>query len=168
VIKKTFIYTLLALALFTLPACAEDHKSQRQGVITWIYDGDTLEIEPHGKVRLLGIDTPERKASNRDRYLLQRDVPAKKQREIYLEAKRYNIENFKGKEVTLEFDGNERDRHDRLLAYVHLPDGRILNQVLLEKGLAVVYQRFSFKRKEEFIAAEAQARQLRKGLWEGK
>ena len=164
--RSIFSYTLLVLILFVLPACAEERQDDLQGIVTWVYDGDTLEVKPHGKVRLLGIDTPERNNSRRDMNLIERGVSAEKQRDIYRIAKHYNIEKIKGEQVKLELDGNPRDRHGRLLAYVHLPDGRILNRVLLENGLAVVYRRFTFSRKEDFLAAEERARKSHKGLWQ--
>ena len=157
------LYLSLALAL---PACGEQPTSALQGTVSWIYDGDTLKVETVGKVRLIGIDTPERENSQRDRYLIDKGVSAARQRQIYQRAKEFNIKQVKGQKVTLSLDDSPRDRHDRLLAYVHLPDGRLLNRVLLEQGLAVVYRRFSFHMKEDFLAAEAEAKKNKRGLWE--
>ena len=64
-----------------------------------------------------------------------------------------------------KIDKPQRDRHGRLLAYVYLPDGRLLNRILIEQGLAVVYRRFEFTMKEDFLVAEKQARQNEAGLW---
>ena len=157
---------LLSLGLIlALPACAEEPTPPLQGTVTWIYDGDTLKIDPVGKVRLIGIDTPERENSKRDQYLIKQGVSAARQRQIYQRAKEFNIKQVKGQRVTLLLDDSPRDRHGRLLAYVHLPDGRLLNRLLLEQGLAVVYRRFKFKMKEDFLAAEKQARESKTGLW---
>jgi micrococcal nuclease len=154
----------LSFAL-TLPACAESPTPPLQGTVTWIYDGDTLKIDPIGKVRLIGIDAPERKNSRRDQYLIKQGISAARQRQIYQRAKEFNIEQVKGQKVTLSLDTSPRDRYDRLLAYVHLSDGRLLNRVLLEQGLAVVYRRFSFRLKEDFLTAEEEAKRNRLGLW---
>lgn len=151
--------------MLVLPACAEETTKTLHGTVIWVHDGDTLEISGIGDVRLIGIDTPERKHSKRDRYLEKQGIPASRQREIYLAAKQYNIEHTKGQNVTLVLDHPHRDSYDRLLAYLYLEDGSLLNQVLLEQGLAVVYRRFTFKFKEEFLAAEERARRDRKGLW---
>jgi micrococcal nuclease len=137
-----------------------------QGTVTWVSDGDTLKIEPHGKVRLIGIDTPERDASQRDRFFIKQGISEKRLRRTYRNALQFNIDTVKGKRVTLSLDREPRDRHGRLLAYIHLPDGRLLNQVLLEQGLAVVYRRFEFDQKETFLAAESLARQEGLGLWQ--
>ncbi len=157
------LYLSLALAL---PACAEQPTPPLQGTVIWIYDGDTLKIDTVGKVRLIGIDTPERENSQRDRYLIDKGISAARQRQIYQLAKEFNIKQVKDQEVTLSLDDSPRDRYGRLLAYVHLPDGRLLNRVLIEQGLAVVYRRFSFHMKEDFLAAEVEARKNKQGLWE--
>ncbi len=161
-----FLFFLLCLSLaLSLPACAEQSTADLQGTVTWIYDGDTLEVDPVGKVRLVGIDTPERKNSSRDRYLIKQGISAARQRQIYQRAKEFNIEKVKDQSVTLLLEDPPRDRHGRVLAYVLLPDGRILNKVLIEEGLAVVYRRFSFQMKDDFLEAEATARKNRRGLW---
>lgn len=157
--------SFLFLLLLALPASADDRPANLQGIVTWIHDGDTLEVADIGKVRLIGIDTPERDNSRRDRYLAKQGVTADRQRAIYRAAKAYNIERVKGLQVILTLDQPARDKYGRLLAYVHLPDGQILNQVLIEKGLAVVYRKFSFRLKKDFLMAEDKARQAEVGLW---
>jgi micrococcal nuclease len=147
--------------LWAAPAQARDI----QGKVLWIYDGDTIEVAQAGKVRLLGIDTPEREASERDRFFLNLGVPPERLRQISAEGMRFLIGAVKGKQVRLTFDGDRRDRHGRLLAYVTLPDGRMLNRLLLENGHAVVYRRFDFRLKEEFLAAEKEAQNRKLGLW---
>lgn len=157
--------TLLVVSflLLTAPLVAKELS----GTVSWIYDGDTLQIEPLGKVRLLGIDTPESKDSERDRYYLNRyNLSRKKLRQVARQAKRFNINQTKGKRVRLLFDTAEKDQYGRLLAYLYLPDGRQLNRLLLEKGLASVFRRYDFSLKEDFLAAEATARDKQLGLWQ--
>jgi micrococcal nuclease len=165
-ILRIFLVVLTGVAL-VLPACAEEPAELLQGTVTWIYDGDTIEIDKLGKVRLIGIDTPERENSPRDAFLEKQGVPPAKQREIYRIAKAFNIGYVKGQAVSLALDRPPRDRHGRLLAYVYLPDGRLLNRILLEQGLAAVYRKFTFRMKKDFLAAEAQAKQAGVGLWQG-
>jgi len=161
-----FLSLLLCLSFaLALPAYAEAPSPPLQGTVSWVYDGDTLKIDPIGKVRLIGIDTPERENSKRDRYLIKQGISAARQRQIYQLAKDFNIKHVKGLKVTLSLDNSPRDRYGRLLAYVHLPDGRLLNRVLIEQGMAVVYRRFEFRMKEDFLAAEEQAKQNKSGLW---
>lgn len=137
------------------------------GTVTWIYDADTFEIAPHGKVRLLGIDAPEKDASDRDRAFQKLGVARKRLRPVHGEGLAWCLHNVKGRQVTLSFDRERRDRHGRLLAYVTLPDGRLVNRLLIEEGLVVVYRRFDIARKGDFLAAEAAARRRGVGLWRG-
>lgn len=155
---------LLFLLLFWVaqPAAA----GKLNGTVQWVYDGDTLLVEGVGKVRLLGIDTPETEESPRDRFYVERfQIAPRRLRRIAHQATSFQIEQVKGARVRLETDRQERDRYHRLLAYVYLPDGRLLNRLLLEKGLASVFRRYDFRLKKQFLATEAQARSERLGLW---
>jgi micrococcal nuclease len=163
-ILRLCLIVLTGLALVQ-PVCADEPAEALQGTVTWVHDGDTIEIEKLGKVRLIGIDTPEREDSPRDAFLQRQGVSATRQREIYHKAKAFNISYVKKQTVSLTFDHPPRDRYGRLLAYVYLPDGRLLNRILLEQGLAVVYRKFTFRMKTDFLAAEEQARQAGLGLW---
>lgn len=165
-IRRLCLIALTSLAL-VLPVCADGPAKTLQGTVTWVHDGDTIEIEKLGKVRLIGIDAPEREDSPRDEFLQRQGVSATRQREIYRNAKAFNIRCVKGQTVSLTFDHPPRDRYGRLLAYVYLPDGRLLNRMLLEQGLAVVYRKFTFRMKTDFLAAEEQARLAGLGLWGG-
>ena len=162
--RRLLFLFILGLSL-ALPACAEDPVPALQGIVSWVYDGDTLEIDTVGRVRLIGIDSPEKEASRRDQYLVDQGVSATRQRHIYQAAKAFNIKQVKGQRVRLTLDKTPQDRHGRMLAYVHLPDGQLLNRVLVEQGLAVVYRRFEFKMKDDFLAAEHKARRSHVGLW---
>jgi len=157
---------LLFLFLILIFGCADAGQQESSGTVSWIYDGDTLKIDGIGKVRLLGIDTPEQEASPRDCYLQEQGVSSAMLRRIASETLQFNIAEVKGKKVRLQFDGERQDRHGRILAYVILPDGTLLNRLLLEKGYAVVYRRFDFNLKEEFLRAEAEARSRRAGVWQ--
>lgn len=154
------------LALFLLAVATAAGAGELRGRVEWIYDGDTIKVAGVGKVRLLGIDTPERGASDKDRFFVKPGGNGKTLRRIAGEALRFNIAHVKGKEVRLTLDHEKRDAYGRLLAYVTLPDGRLLNRLLLEKGYAVVFRRYDFRLKEDFLAAEEQARRVKVGLWQ--
>lgn len=157
------LWMLLLLLLVALPAPA----AELSGIVQWIYDGDTLQVAGVGRVRLLGIDTPEMEDSPRDRFYRERFRISRPQlRRIAHLAQKFNIAQVKGQRVRLETDQTERDQYDRLLAYVYLPDGHLLNRQLLEQGLAAVFRRYDFKRKREFLAAEDRARTAQLGLWQ--
>lgn len=158
-------YPALFLALLLLTFVTGASAGELRGRVEWIYDGDTIKVAGVGKVRLLGIDTPEREASERGRFFVKLGGNGKALRRIAGEALKFNIAQVKGKEVRLTLDHEKRDAYGRLLAYVTLPDGRLLNRLLLERGYAVVYRRFDFRLKEEFLVVEEQARREKVGLW---
>ena len=158
------IFALLMLCLLLVTTA---HSETLTGRVLWVYDGDTLKIEDIGKVRLIGIDTPESKASSRDRFYTKKfQITEKRLRKIAKQAKYYNIHNIKDRRVSLELDQTHRDKYDRLLAYVYLPDGRMLNRILLQKGLAAVFRRYDFLYKKDFFKIEKAAQESQLGLWE--
>ena len=94
-----------------------------------VIDGDTLKINYNGKeesVRLIGVDTPESVHPD-----------AEKNTEIGKKASEFSKNYLEGKEITLEFDIQERDKYGRLLAYVYL-NGIMYNKTLLEEGYAKI------------------------------
>ncbi|UNK17537.1 thermonuclease family protein [Paenibacillus sp. N3/727] len=93
-------------------------------------DGDTISVKYEGKtekVRFLLIDTPE---TSHPRLGVQPFGP---------EAKAFTKEIVeKAEKLELEFDiGPNRDKYSRLLAYVYA-DGQMVQELLLEQGLARV------------------------------
>lgn len=159
---KMFVTVIgILLSCYVLPVSAGEVR----GRVKWIYDGDTIMVDGVGKVRLLGIDTPESQPSSRDDVYRRDGISP---RQLRLGAKRateYMIRSAKGKVVILTFDREKVDRYGRTLAYVTLVDGRMLNRELLNEGLAFVYQRFDFRLKDDFLQVEAVARGAGRGLW---
>lgn len=98
-----------------------------------VIDGDTLDVDaPDGqtsvtRIHLWGIDTPEA-AKPREGKAAEPFADA---------AHARTSELCEGKLVTLKLDSHQdRDRYGRVLAYITLPDGSMLNEVLLLEGLA--------------------------------
>jgi len=119
-----------------------------------VVDGDTIDVtiwdETRG-VRLLLVDTPELR-------------PA----ECYgSEASEYVSSLLpEGSRVRLERDVTDTDRYGRLLRYVYLEDGRMLNELLLEGGYATIYDSGEMEQHEQRLRdAEARAREAGAGLW---
>jgi micrococcal nuclease len=71
-----------------------------------------------------------------------------------------------GSRVSYRLGVEPRDRYGRALAYVYLGDGRLLNMVLVERGLA---QPSTIPPNDElagrFVAAARAARRRGAGLW---
>ncbi len=126
-----------------------------------IVDGDTLDIEapdgdsPFTRIRLLGVDTPE----------TQHPTLGK----MYFgpEATEYTAHLAQGKVVTVVLDAvsDERDQYGRLLAYLILPKGEMLNENLIRDGFGYADLRFSHSRFEVFVELMEQAIAERRGLW---
>jgi micrococcal nuclease len=137
-----------------------------------VYDGDTfkcrLENGEEVRVRLIGIDTPEsRKNKKLMRDARRMGISAQEIIEMGKIASRFTKKLIPpGTTVYLETDVQIHDRYGRLLAYVYLPDGRMLNEVLLLEGYATLYT-FppNVKYVERFRKAQELARQQGKGFW---
>jgi micrococcal nuclease len=141
-------------------------------IVQRVVDGDTLDVVYGGRaesVRLIGIDTPEKRENEkarRDSTRTGRDIAtitaAGKAATAFMRAI-----VAPGERVGLEFDVRRRDKYDRLLAYVYLSDGRMINEEMLRAGFANVYT-FppDVRYVARFRAAEMEARRLRRGLWQ--
>ena len=104
---------LLFLALFAL-AFTQKHTYQVKNV----YDGDTILLEGEKRVRYLGIDAPE----------IGRN--GTKSQPLALASRAMNRRIVGNTRVTLELDREKWDRHGRLLAYVFLEGGTMVNALL--------------------------------------
>jgi micrococcal nuclease len=83
------------------------------------------------------------------------------------EAAEFTKKLVLGKPVTVYLDETRtRDKYDRLLAYIKLPDGGFLNEVLLTEGFAYADLRFKHNLYNKYKQLEAAARGQKKGLWE--
>lgn len=137
---------LLAPALFALALVAAEPHAVLTARVVKIVDGDTIHVEVSGKqtqkVRLLGIDTPER------------DQPYAR------EARKELVKLVSGREVRLETHGS--DGFGRLLARVFV-DELDVNADLVRVGAAWVYRKYSDD--AALLALEREARAAQRGLW---
>jgi len=156
---KAFVISLAVLSPLAANAMWLDHGAA-SGLVTRVFDGDTILVKIGGieeKVRLLGIDCPEKNG------------PYTSLEPFGNEAWKRTEELALGKRVRLVYGGESlRDKYNRLLAHVILPDGRVLNEILLSEGLAVHYRKFKYTHKKRYMAIEAEARRACRGLWSRK
>ncbi|MBI4425052.1 MAG: thermonuclease family protein [Elusimicrobia bacterium] len=131
----------------------DDRPLPAEGLVEKASDGDTLKIKGVGDVRLAGVDTTEKLH------------PTKPVEFLAEEASRFTRELVEGQVVRLEYTPERFDKYGRALAYVYLPDGRMLNAELVRAGMAFVYTRYPFKHEKEFIELEAEASRREVGLW---
>jgi endonuclease YncB( thermonuclease family) len=132
---------------------ADADDPDRRGLVVGVVDGDTVDVRvlaTRERVRVLGIDTPETGSC------LSRQATA--------ETNRLTL----GRLVKLQRDPSqpERDRLDRLLAYVELPGERDLGLELLKRGFARVFVvGRPFKRLESYRKAESVGRAQSPSIW---
>lgn len=123
-----------------------------------IEDGDTITVDIDGqseKVRLVGVDTPETRDPRTSVQCFGRA------------ASEFTKSLIGSNQIRLETDklSDNRDRYDRLLRYVYLPDNKLLNAELIRQGYGFAYTVFPFDKMEEFRQLEKQARESELGLW---
>lgn len=148
-----------------------EQRERKEYTVTKIFDGDTFEAEANGKkekVRMLGIDTPEKFDSDK----LTRDVERTKKDSETIKrlgelSSQFTFKLLEGKKVLLEPDKSQddRDKYGRLLRYVYLQDGTFVNRKIVEEGYAIAFRKFKVSKEKELVEAEAAARKGKKGLW---
>jgi len=144
--KSALLFLLAALSLCLTPDAFQQVK--------YIYDGDTVLLKGGDKVRYLGINAPEiDHGGGKDEFMACR-------------ARDYNLDLVKGARVRLEYDQETRDRHGRLLAYVFLEKGDMVNALLVRKGLAYVMINFrTLRYRDLLIDCQRKAMREKLGIW---
>lgn len=126
-----------------------------------VVDGDTVDIDiADGKysttrVRLLGVDTPETK------------MPGESPMYYGEKASSFTADLVLGQEVTIVIDtvSDVRDRYGRLLGYVRLNDGRVLNEELIAGGFGYADLRFDHSEYDRYVRLQELAIEKGVGLW---
>jgi micrococcal nuclease len=141
---------LLSLALAAAPlACASSQEQEAGCVVLRIADGDTFTCRDGRKVRLIGIDSPEREQppfGSKAQQALRQMVPT-------------------GTAVRLEYDAAPTDQYGRILAYVWV-DSTLVNEAMIHDGWAVLYTvPPNVKYAERLRRAQSEARAGGAGLW---
>lgn len=153
--------SILALAIFAIwrflswpdrPFNVSFQSDEEHGVVR-VVDGDTLELANGDRVRLIGIDTPEFSDSGP---------------EPFAEAAYQFTRNLvEGKRVRLRFDKERLDKYRRVLAFVYVGD-TLVNEAIAGAGLGRVLTKYGYSSriKKRLVAAEADAKRNRFGLWQ--
>ena len=145
-------YIILALLMFfncifiaTPYAAAKNLYNNIPGIVTKVYDGDTLTLQNNNgiyKIRLSGIDAPER-------------------RQAYGNVSRNHLYNMvRNKFVYAAV--HDKDRYGRYVAKI-IVDNTDINAEMLKTGLAWHYKRYD--KNPEYARLEQEAKQNRRGLW---
>lgn len=139
------------------PATTPPAPGLEAAQVSNVVDGDTIDVLLNGveyRVRYILVDTPETKH------------PTKGVQPFGPEASEANRQMVEGQTVYLEKDVSNTDRYNRLLRYVYLTDGRMVNKELLRLGLAQVAT-FppDVKYVDRFLAVQREAQAAGVGLW---
>ena len=128
-----------------------------------IVDGDTVDIDvadlgfDRTRVRLLGVDTPETKNT--------------KTGVMYFgpEAAGFTSQLTLNKEIIVLLDSVSatRDKFGRLLGYLQLEDGRVVNEELIRNGYGYADLRFAHSEFDKYEELGDQAFEAGLGLWKG-
>jgi len=148
----SFFLVILLLSIFSMiyPALTGQvtkptEYEKEPATLLRVIDGDTIEIDDGPHIRLLGINTPEKKmpfSGNAANFLKQ----------------------FENKTIFLLRDREDIDKYDRKLRYVFFED-RLLNKEILENGFANAYMLEDLKYAEDFRLIEKTARLNEVGIW---
>lgn len=163
IILLSFLYNTQRDAVFGIVNNGLDAKAQipigPYYKVIRVVDGDTLVVNINGveeKVRLIGINTPE-------------TVDPRKTVECFGKEATSRMKDLAdGKNVRLENDNSqsERDVYGRLLDYVYLEDGQMLNRKMIAEGYAYEYTYMTpYKYQKEFRDVQTLARVSARGLW---
>ncbi len=142
IIKNLSVLKILLLSVLFLPVYGQNITVIR------VLDGDTFETSENEKIRLIGINTPEKN-------------------DIYFEeSKNHLIKYILNKNVTLIKDkySSNRDRNGRLLRYIHIGNEDI-NLAMIRDGYAFAYLKYRFERSETYKQEQLNANYHEKGMW---
>ncbi len=127
-------------------------SDSEDALVLSVTDGDTVRVSRSGEaaksVRLIGINTPEIDEC------------------LGTESKTALEQLVDGKEVVLVGDVADLDDHLRLLRYVYLPDGTLVNEVMVREGFALANE-FppNVAESETLSTAQEHAQREDLGLW---
>lgn len=174
---RAIILSIIILAtIFSFVGCSTSSRSDSHIVATFsdetptdnalipcqlirVVDGDTLVVLYEGeqtKVRLIGINTPESVANNESRNTEEGRIASKYVKDM--------LSNHTT--VWLELDEDEFDDYGRLLAYVYLDDGTMLNEHMLSIGYArTAFYAPNYKYQSRLESAQKTAQKQRLGFW---
>ena len=125
-----------------------------------VIDGDTVRVARGGDpvtVRLIGVDAPE---------TVPQDLPVQC---FGPQASDYTTRLLNERQVKLEYDqaAGRLDRFGRELAYLWLPDGQLVNLLLIDTGHArEADYGHPYRHAEALRSAQDNARAAGRGLWD--
>ena len=154
--KKNFYKILILFVIFFFQQ--NSFASVFEG-IPRVIDGDSLEINGN-KIRLFGIDAPEKKQNCKKSYLIISFLNFQKKYECGLLATNQLKKLINNKAV--QCVSESKDRYNRYLSICYLKN-KDINSWLVKNGYAIAYKKYSTK----YILEEQHAKKNKLGIWQG-
>ncbi len=135
-----------------------------------VIDGDTIVVEVDGiqeKIRLIGVNTPETVDPRKPVQCFGKEASAFV-KNLLTPTWEFDSQVGTNSYVRLESDPSQgdRDKYGRLLRYVFLSDGTLMNKTIIDEGYGHEYTyRTPYRHQTDFKNAERTARESQKGLW---
>ena len=158
IIKNIAIAILLVLVGFLAFGPNQDRQENKVSAaqkVERVIDGDTIVMPDDVRVRLIGIDSPEKGEC------------------FYEESRQFAIDFLEGKDVILEKEISGTDIFGRLLRYVILPadsdtaDSLLVNGHIVRLGYArAVASPPDNRYRDLLISAQEEALRENRGLWQ--
>jgi micrococcal nuclease len=148
-VRSFWILSFLTLLFWDASAAAGKWVT-----VTRVADGDTVELLGGRRVRYIGVNAPE------INHELNTAEP------FGFEARASNATLVDSRKIRLELDVERYDAYGRTLAYVFLTDQTLVNEKLLQEGLAYfLYKMPNVKYADRLLKAQREAMQARRGIW---
>lgn len=147
--KVLFLFFILIF----ISSCAKDQvikENIKEGpfLVVKVIDGDTLDIESGERIRLSGIDAPERGEC------------------YYKESKSVLANLTLNKTISIQQDITDIDKYGRLLRYIYLEEF-LVNEYMVREGYAVVYDKYKDDTSKYILLKEIEKEAVleNKGMW---
>ena len=156
------LFAFIAFAIFNPPLSANIcsvNQFHETAEVAHVYDGDTVKLVDGRKIRLIGINTPERGRNS------QQDEPfylaAKSQLQEIIRKNNYQIKIAYGKD--------KHDRYKRLLAHIFTSDDKNITATLIKNGMGfTIAVPPNIRLLNCYQDAEADAKKNKRGIWHHK
>ena len=152
-------FAFIALSFISAPLYADNCSVQQQfetAKVAHVYDGDTIKLVDGRKLRLIGINTPERGRDN------------KKDEPFYQKAKNQlqQIIQKNNNQIKVVFGKDKHDRYKRWLAHIFTPKNENITAKLLRNGMGfAVFIPPNTQLLNCYKSAEHDAKKYKRGIW---
>ena len=154
-IKKIILIKLIfSFSVFPAYLVSEEFYGEAK-----IIDGDTVHIN-NKKIRLFGIDAPEKKQKCKKTYLVISIFNFKKNYDCGSVSTNALRKKIAGKSI--KCISSSKDKYKRYIAICYLEKSD-LNRWMVKNGHAVAYKKYSKK----YVVDEDYAKEKKLGLWSG-